>query len=284
MIIINSKEFRNINQPIYVGNTQIAQVYRGTELIYPENDIITEDNTEVVLEDVPQVYGNIYDSGIPAEKDTLVELLFKLAESSTSEYRAFFGTHDNSTTYTTNSNKYTSGTKFHFIVNGSYDMYLRMGTINKQLNMGNLTSSERKGIFWVKFTETMFSIGCGSVPGTNTKASYDIASGRSNYPSNVLGGNLWIGGHNQGMSSPNSDIRSWLGTGMTGLSIAKTDFYYVKIVDSNRDVHEFIPEAGNPGTGYTSDTSYPNGGNHLVHKMNSVFVENIYPFTYVQPS
>lgn len=295
MIVGNKKEYRTLNQELFVGNKKISQVWLGSRLIYPEDSInINSDFYE--LDKLPNNFGNVYDTGICSSKDTELEIIFKvnynldeknntITGADLNTNRAFFGTHDNSSSYTTNASNYPTNTKFHFIINGNYKISFRFGGGSAEIHPKDknftdgfeLTEQEKLGVFWVKIynngSDKVLLFGCGDTVGKNLKgsASIPISSWGTSTSPNTTGGNLWINGHNQGQTNititPDVIKKNDDGTlndyGQTiKEDIARTKFYYIKIKKGN-NFWEFVPQLENSGSSLIPDTGAANAAVYL---------------------
>lgn len=284
MIYLNGNTYKTLDQKFYHGGTQIGKVYHGDTLVYPEivkENVVVTDEGNILEEDIPSINGNVYDTGIAASNTLGVELIFNTNfTTTTDEFRAFFGTHDNRTSYATNRDYYGSNCRFHFIINKNYKISVRINGTSEYTLTPSLTADEKsKKLFWVSFRNNQFKFGTGGKIGENIKAqtSYSITS--------FSGANLWINGHNQGVASPNTPIREWIG-GNFGLQIPETKFHYVKVFKSDTDYYTFSFENCN-----ASDL-YPNSNVQAYVKIikrhyNNGSIsdtETIYPFTYIEPN
>ena len=234
MIYFNGNTYKTLDQKFYLGNKQIGKVYYGNTLVYPEftKKVITEEGS-IEEEDIPAINGNVYDTGIRATGSTGIELIFNTTFDNSESYKAFFGTHDNSSSYTQNKNKYSSNTCFHFIINKNYSIRLRYYNGNgSDIELKASLSEDEKAanLFWVSFRNKEFKFGTGGEIGKNVKTSTTYTE------QTFTGANLWINGHNQGYATPNVPIRSWIG-GNFGLQIPNTKFHYIKVFNSDTDYY-----------------------------------------------
>lgn len=283
MIQFNNNIYKTLNDKFYYGNKQVGYVYYGNTLVYPEfdNKVVTEEGT-IDEEDIPTINGNVYDTGIQATGSIGVELIFNTTfKDEDSSFRAFFGTHDNSTSYEVNSNKYSSNSSFHFIINKDYKIRVRYKTYDISLNP-SLSDEEKKAkLFWVSFKGGYFRFGTGGKIGENEKSNKSFSTAIFN------GANLWINGHNQGYAYPTEPIREWIG-GSFGLKIPDTKFHYIKIYKSDDDYYTFSFEECNKSDLYSDSNvqSYTKIiKRHYISKSEvNTDKETIYPFTYIKPN
>lgn len=310
-------EYRTLNQDIYIGEKKISQIWLGNKLIYPEDCInINEDFYE--LDKLPNNFGNVYDTGINSSKDVEVEIIFKLnynldesgnpiANADLNTNRAFFGTHDNSSSLATNRDKYPTNTKFHFIINGNYKISFRFGSSYAEIHPRDnvftdgfvLTEQEKLGVFWVKIynegSNKKLSFGCGDTIGVNQKGEASIPLSAWNSDGSVTGGNLWVNGHNQGQANitttPDVVRKDSSGNpvdyGVTiKEDIARTKFFYVKIKKAGGKFWEFIPQTeGNesiiPDTGAANANVYLKKYTYKNNKYETT-TDKIFSFAYIK--
>lgn len=91
MIAFGNNIYRTLNDKFYLGTQQIGKVYKGTDLIYPEEIDIKGIKIDTSFN---SLNGNIFDLGYVPTKNTRFECCFYLDVANKS--RAFFGTsHDN---------------------------------------------------------------------------------------------------------------------------------------------------------------------------------------------
>lgn len=302
-------EYRTLNQDIYVGGKKISQIWLGNKLIYPEDCIkINEDFYE--LDKLPNNFGNVYDTGINSSKDVEVEIIFKvnynldesgnpIANADLNTNRAFFGTHDNSSSLSTNSGYYPTNTKFHFIINGNYKINFRFGSSYAEISPNSLTDQEKLGVFWVRIyndgANKRFDFGCGDTIGVNKRAEASIPLSAWNSNGSVTGGNLWVNGHNQGQANITTTpavVKKDLDGNPVDYGvtikedIARTKFFYIKIKKSGGKFWEFIPQVeGNesliPDTGAANANVYLKKYTYVNNNYDAT-TDKIFSFAYIK--
>lgn len=310
-------EYRTLNQDIYVGGKKISEIWLGNKLIYPEDGIkINEDFYE--LDKLPNNFGNVYDTGIDSSKDLEVEIIFKvnynldesenpIADADLNTNRAFFGTHDNSSSFPTNRDYYPEKTKFHFIINGNYKISFRFGNSYAEIHPRStdypsgfvLTDQEKLGVFWIKIyndgANKILNFGCGDTVGVNKKGEASIPLSAWNSDGSQTGGNLWVNGHNQGQANINTTptvVRKDSSGNPVDYGakikedIARTKFFYIKIKKTGGKFWEFIPQTeGNesliPDTGAANANVYLKKYTYKDNNYNAT-TDKIFSFAYIK--